>query len=139
MRRSRWTRALLVLFALTPLSGCVVSQVSMEIPSFGEGDVDGVWLWRMSSTTNQYERDCRIALSSPDVDSKGREVVFYTEQCSNHGDLNLGAYIHRSPSDPNTITLVLWYTRWQSAPASYKASAYNGAGESALSATAVTL
>jgi len=139
MRRSRWTCALLVLLALAPLSGCVVSQVSMEIPSFGDGDVDGIWLWRLSSTTNQYERDCRITLSSPDVDLKGKEFVSYTQQCSSHGDVNLGAYIHRSPSDPNTITLVLWYTRWQSTPGSYKASAYNGAGESALSATAVTL
>ena len=138
MRRSRWTCARLALcLLLAPLSGCLVNQVSMEIPNFGDGDVQGIWLWRFSTTTKQYERDCRVAFSNPDVDATGNEYISYTQQCGSHADINLAAYIHRSPGDPNTIAVVLLYTRWQAKTGWYRASAYNGAGESALSASAV--
>jgi hypothetical protein len=141
MRRSRWTRAWLLLgvfvASLASLTGCRVSQVMIEIPGFGDGDVEGVWLWRLSDTTGQYERDCRVTLSAPDMSPAG-EYVGYAEQCSNQPDINLNAFVQRAPTDPSTITLVLWYTRFQPTAGSYKASAYNGAGESGLSATALT-
>jgi len=139
MRRSRWTCARLALcLLLAPLSGCLVNQVSMEIPNFGDGDVQGIWLWRFSTTTKQYERDCRVAFSNPDVDATGNEYISYTQQCTNQPDINLNAYIHPAPTDPNTVTLTLWYTRFQGTPGSYKASAYNAVGESALSSTSLT-
>ena len=138
MRRPQWAFVWMVLcLLLAPLSGCNVSQVTIEVPTFGDGSVDGLWFWRLSSTTGQYERDCRVTLSAPDSNQEG-EYVGYAEQCANQLDINLNAFIRRSPSDPNTVTMVLWYTRFQSAPGTYKASAYNAAGESGLSATALT-
>jgi hypothetical protein len=139
MRRFHCARLWLPLcLFVASLTGCVVNQVTMEIPSFDNGvGVQGVWLWRLSKTTGQYERDCRVTFTPPDSSPDG-EYVGYAQQCSNQGDINLNAFIHRAPTDPNTVTLVLWYTRFQDTPGSYKASAYNAAGESGLSATAVT-
>jgi hypothetical protein len=126
-----------LLLLLAPLGGCKVSQVSMEIPSFADGGVTGIWLWRYDDTTGQYERDCRVAFAQTDANSKG-EYVNYTQQCTNQLDINLSAFIHPAPTDPNTVTLTLLYTRFQGTPSSYKASAYNSAGESGLSSTSLT-
>ena len=138
MRRSRRALVFLpILLLLAPLGGCKVNQVSMEIPSFGDGGVAGIWMWRYDNATGQYERDCRVTFGSTDANSEG-EYVGYTQQCTNQPDINLNAYIHPEPTDPNTVTLTLWYTRFQGTPGSYKASAYNAVGESALSSTSLT-
>lgn len=128
--------ALLSLVAL-PLTGCETKRIWIELPSFGDGSVDGIWLWRLADS-GEYERQCNIPIG--DVETVGSaESVYYDQDC---GDVlfewNLYAAVERSPEDAGTVRLGLWYMRWENAGV-YKLSAYSADGESALSATTLDL
>lgn len=140
MRRPRWTHACAVLvFALLPLSGCETSSVTIQLSGFGQGSVDGIWFWKLSTQTGQYERSCRLAISNAHAGPQG-ETVSYMQDCvSGEPGVRMQASLVRSPTDPDTVTLQLWYFRFQDETGTYKASAYNTAGESALSPTTITL
>jgi len=139
MARPRWRCIPIVLGLALLLAGCGISSVTIELPTFGQGDVDGIWLWKLSATSGQYERSCRITLSNSKSTPQG-ETVTYLEDCVNgHPGLKMQAFIQRNPGDLMTATIQLYYFRWEDETGSYKASAYNAAGESPLSSTTITL
>jgi hypothetical protein len=128
-------------FVLLLLSfGCETRAVKMEIPAFGNGNVDGVWLWRRIEGTGKYKRACRFELDVPQLDQAGTEVLSYLQVCDTPGQagMNLKATISRLPEDPSTIIVTMWYFRFDQ-PGQFKASAYNAAGESALSSASLSL
>jgi hypothetical protein len=123
---------------LLPLAGCKTREVWLEIPGFGPGTVEGVWLWRLSAQTGHYERACRIVFQG--VESTGGEQTLdYIQECPDgrHG-YPLRAALAPSASDPDAVTVGLWYVRWEDA-GTYRVSAYGPDGESPLSETTLTL
>jgi hypothetical protein len=140
-RKSTRLSHLVLAFTFVLLSfGCQTRSVTIEIPGFGNGEIDGVWLWRFTSSTGKYERSCRLELSDPQFDESGNEVLPYLQVCNDPGEIgmNLQATISRLAADPDTIIVTMWYFRYRD-PGQYKASSYNSAGESALSPTALSL
>ena len=138
MHRTRpWRARRLVASALVllPLGGCATTLLTIEIPGFGE--VEGIWLWRLSEASGQYERAGSVAISQPYQGPDG-ESVDYVESCSN-GPIGKAhqAALARSSSDPNDVTLEILYVSCDGVGGAYKVSAYGQAGESPLSPTAV--
>ena len=120
--------------------GCDTRADTMEIPGYGNGNVDGVWLWRLAEATGTYRRACRFELDATQLDATATEVLPYLQVCTTPGQigLNLRATISRLPADPSTIVVTMWYFRYEAA-GQFKASSYNAAGESALSSTTLSL
>jgi hypothetical protein len=140
-RRSTNLPRVALAFVLLLLSfGCDTRAVTMELPGFGNGNIDGVWLWRLVEATGTYKRACRLELDAPQLDKTATEVLPYLQVCTTPGQVgvNLKATISRLPADPSAIVVTMWYFRFQQA-GQFKASAYNAAGESALSSTALSL
>jgi hypothetical protein len=129
------------LLLLTPVLGCETKPLTIEIPGYGDrGDVDGVWLWRLTEGTSQYQRMCRFELGAPARAKSGAEVVPYRQVCSSPDQIgmDLTAEISRLPANPSTIVVKLYYFRYAN-PGQFRASSYNSAGESPLSPTALML
>jgi hypothetical protein len=137
-RTSRWAATLALAILLAPLSACETRSLTLRIEGFGDGRVDGIWLWRLSEESGRFERTCRIELGDPFLAGEV-EKVSYAQICGDEGGgLPLEATIERSEDDPDVIVIDLWYFRWD-APGSFKASLFTSEGESALSPVPVTL
>jgi hypothetical protein len=130
----------LAFLLLAPALGCETKAVTIAIPGFGLGDVNGVWLWRLNETNGSYERVCRLEFGAPQTSKTGVEVMPYLQVCTAPDQLgmNLRAEISRLPADPNTIVVKLFYFRFAD-PGQFRASSYNSAGESPLSPNALML
>jgi hypothetical protein len=138
MARSLSLFALLLPLLALPLTGCETKRIWVELPSFGDGTVDGVWLWRLDGESGEYVRQCQLPIG--DVETiEEREAVYYDQDCGDAPfEWNLHAAVERSPEQPDTVRLGLWYMRWED-PGTYKLSAYGADGESALSDTTLEL
>jgi hypothetical protein len=136
-RRRAW-RALVPALLLLPLGGCAACLLRIEVPGFGDGTVEGVWLWRLSTVTGQYERSSRLVFSAPVLGPDGETVDFALQCVNGSPSSQASATVEPSSSDPTTATLSLYYTSCDGLPGTYRASAYNEAGESALSATTLS-
>jgi len=139
MRRSILRAGLLAgALLVLPLTGCDTREVWLEIPGFGQGAVEGIWLWRLSSRTGHYERACRIAFQG--VESEGTdEMLDYIQKCPDgRPGYPLRAVLGHSAVDPDAVTVGLWYVRWEE-PGTYRVSAYGPDGETPLSETTLTL
>jgi hypothetical protein len=129
--------ALALAFFCIPLTACETKRVWVELPAFGDGAVDGVWLWRLAET-GEWQRHCHLPLGDAELAADG-EAVAYDQEC---GDRDLGfdlrATVERDPEDPETVRLGLWYVRWED-PGTYRLSSHGDAGESPLSETTLDL
>ena len=126
--------AFLVLFAV----GCSVESLKIQLSSFGEGNVDGIWLWRLQPS-GVYARECRFQISNP-YQENGTEVIYYDEICNNGANgPRLEAQVQRPATDSEAATLMLIFQPIDSTPGTYRATAYNASGESAMSSTFVRL
>ena len=133
----RWLFWIAIALLAVPLYGCETKRVWVELPSFGDGTIDGVWLWRRA-TTGEYERQCRIPFGPVEI-VQNAEAVPYGQECGDETfDWDLHATLERSPSNPTAVKVGLWYMRWED-PGTYKISAYGPDGESALSDTTLEL
>ena len=137
MRRMLRSGAALWLLLLFPLTACETRRVWLELPAFGDGSVEGVWLWRRSDASGAWERTCRIPfLEQAQVGS--RETLTYTQECEDErAGFELSSRLEH-PETPDTVLVSLWYMRWEN-PGTYKVSAYGPSGESALSETTLDL
>lgn len=142
MRKSRCALAALVALVLPVLSGCEMKPLTVEIIGWDTYQVQGVWLWRWDTVSKTYERDngvqflrdrstAQYAQSFP----PDAELLAYTHAT---GGTEMPARLDRDPSDADRVTLRLWYVRF-SDPGNFKATAYNAAGESPLSANSILL
>ena len=134
-RMGRFARLLASALVCLAFAGCEITVLTIQIADFDE--VEGLWLWRLSDTSGSYERSGQIQLSQVDGSQGG--VVAYRETCAN-GTVGISnqASVSRPDGDPTTATLALPYLSCEGPGGTYRASAYNQAGESALSATTVT-
>lgn len=138
MRFVSYVPRLLVAAALllTPTMACNPKTIRVQLPAFGSGDVDGIWLWRLESSG--YQRACRFDLSNPYL-SGGREVVDYRQICADgRSSAAWQATVERLPSNPATVTLALLFQP-VGALAPHRATSFNAAGESVLSSSMLSL
>lgn len=136
----RWLRLVSISLGLSvlALTGCETKRIWVELPLFGDGAVDGVWLWRLDETSGEYVRHCHIPIG--DVEPReGGEAVYYEQECGDQRlDFDLFASVERSATNADTVTVGLWYMRWED-PGTYKLSSHGAEGESALSETTLDL
>ena len=118
--------------------GCYAPLMKIQLPGFANGNVDGVWLWRQLSS-GYFQRVCKIAFSDPYMKG-GVEIVDYQQTCLDGRPKTplWSASVTRSAGNPDTATLTL-IIQGNNPPMTNKASAYNAAGESALSTSTVKL
>jgi len=134
-RSRRLARLLASVLLCLPLTGCGIVLLTIEIPDFD--NVEGLWLWRLSAT-GEYQRSGLIRFSSLAAAAQGE--VDYRETCANgtSGIANQAAILQRAPDDPSTATLSLHYLSCEQPGGIYRATAFNTAGESGLSATTIS-
>jgi hypothetical protein len=136
----RTLRGVIVALALlaVPMMGCELRRVQLQLPGFGNGQVEGLWLWKQ--VNGEWTRVCRIDFTDRRITEQG-ETLFYVQNCVK-GQVRravvLPAPVDRPPGDPMTINVELIYLRYEP-PGTYRATAFNAFGESALSATSSTL
>jgi hypothetical protein len=136
-RSRRLWRLLASALLCVPFAGCEITILTVQIPDFDQ--VDGIWLWRLSDATGQFERSGLIQFMPLAADPQGGEALGYRESCANGvAGITNQAALSRSASAPSTATVSLHYLSCQGPGGTYRATAYNSAGESALSYTAVT-
>jgi len=126
----------LALLALVlPLLACDPTFLTVKIPDFGSKQVEGVWVWRLSAQTNQYEREALIRFQGVTTLTTGQFLSYAAY--SNAGTQSLTAGIVRDPANPDVVTVTLGFELGQ--PGVFKVSTFNAAGESSLSAQSESL
>lgn len=131
---NRFVRSGVVALALCAFSlvGCETKRLWLQVTGLDDGIIEGVWLWRLSEESGIYERACRFPFAGTG-ETGDVETLWYTQDCQDAlAGFELWAPIKRSASQPDTITVGLWYVNWYGAGA-YKISSYGLYGETSLS------
>ena len=141
MRRSTLGAAVLVVVGLialaVPLSGCEVVRVSVIIPDFDSGRVQGVTFWRHES--GGYVEDGRLLFEAVEYRGADELIRYRFRPC--HGEPSRIAYrarLERSVTDPDVVLIELLYPR-RSRPGVFRISAFNSGGESPMTEASVNL
>lgn len=121
--------------------GCEYKKLDIIIPGFNTYAVQGIHLWRLGEMTRRYQLSGTITFlhdASPEefgsgIDSRGEWLVY-----ADPFGVRQVARVRRHPQDRDRVTLRIWYPRLGDR-GFYKASVYNAAGESPLSAQRVRL
>ncbi len=136
MRSIRLASLLLLLFVTLPLGGCRWQSVRVVIPDFASADVLGLRLWRESPTTGEFEPDGEFRFTGSGEAAGGVRNVFYTfVPRAGSFELPIGT---TALLTGDLLLLELHYPTG-AAPALYRISTWNEAGESALSTAALRL
>jgi hypothetical protein len=138
MRLLRLSFVLALALGFGSTFGCSAPLIRIELPGFAKGNVDGVWLWRQLAS-GYFQRVCKITFSDPYM-KNGAELVDYQQTCLDGRPKTpqWSAPVTRAAGNPDTATLSL-IIQGSKPPFTNKASAYNAAGESALSTSTVQL
>jgi len=132
-----------VALLLLTVTGCKWFEVAVRISDFDSRRVQGVWVWRKDTVTGQWQRAGQIVFQTPatPVVSGGKapveELPYVVVQPDGFG-LPLHAPVQRDPTNPDQVTVRLWYARFLDA-GEYRVSTYNESGESALSPQSLEL
>jgi len=141
--RCRALRGVVLTLSLlsAPMLGCEMKTIEVQMPGFGAGDVDGIWLWKPDpSTAGRWKRVCRIDFTERTITQQG-ETLEYVQNCINgrvRRGVVLPAPVDRLAGDPATVVVELIYLRYEDS-GQYRATAFNENGESPLSASSLTL
>jgi hypothetical protein len=139
--RCRLVRGIVValsLLSMPALVGCEARSLRVQLPGFAGGTIDGIWLWKQIS--GQWTRVCRIDFEDYRITQSG-EQISYVQNCINGVAARALVFptpVERVPGSTTTVEIELVYLRYE-APGSYRATAFNEAGESALSSTSLPL
>lgn len=126
--RSR-TRSLLAALALLSLcsTGCQVKQFIVQLPGFESSKVLGLWVWRESPASGEFERYALIEFGKL-VEAEGHEFLSYSVTIAGT-PFTLASGVERSPTpDDVVVSLSLGMVG-----GTFKLTSYNAAGESPLS------
>ena len=129
MVRSR-IRAALAALALLGLcsTACDLRGFRVQLPGFETSEVLGLWVWRASPQTGDFERYAQIEFGS--IVTEGEfEFLPYTVTIGG-SPFTFSALVARSPAAPEDLTLTLSFGQ---AAGTFKVSSYNAVGESPLS------
>lgn len=113
-----------------------VAVIRLQLPSFDEGALEGIWLWRKNEKNGRFRPVSEIRLGTTVVEN-GVEYVEYEllDRDGNSLQVTLSAAVDRTAGTPE---LALWVVRFAK-PGEFKATVYNAAGESPLSEASVFL
>ncbi len=113
-----------------------VKVLRMQVPALDDGPIGGIWMWRKSEVTGEFEPLSEIRFTDT-VEENGTEFLEYEliDPSGNTLGVTLSAQIDRSGEVPE---LSLWFVRF-SGNGEFKASLYNEAGESPLSTQTIVL
>ena len=135
MQRRSLRLALAALVALAlGAAGCEVRSFRIQVPGFENMGVLGIWVWRESPTTGEYERYAQIEFHNRFELYEGVEFLWYSFPAA-EGPMYLQTAIEHAPEAPDTVNLNLAFLR---VPGSFKVTSYNASGESPLSAGTLT-
>ncbi len=137
--------ALALSLLAVPMLGCEPKRVQIQLDAFGSSGIEGIFLYRQNPAGGAFQRACEIRFSDfQTIERRGQTVerIKYLQNCVD-GEIGTPALllettVRRPGNDPDAILLELWYLRFEAA-GTYKASAFNAAGESALSAASLPL
>ena len=132
----RGLRLALAAFVALGLSaaGCEVRGFRIQVPGFETKGVLGVWVWRESPTSGEYERYAQIEFGERFEMYEGAKFLWYSFPAA-QGPMYLQTAIEAASAAPDTVNLNLAFLQ---APGSFKVSSYNASGESPLSAGTLT-
>ena len=145
MSSRRLRSAVLMLSLLAgPMLGCEPANVQIQLDSFTTSGIEGIVLYR-EDTDGKFRPVCEIHFGEfRTIVRRGESIerVQYVQNClgsvAGVPALVLETNVERPANAPDAIRLELWYLRFEE-PGIYKASAFNAAGESALSAASLLL
>ena len=137
--------ALALSLLAVPMLGCEPKPVQIQLDAFGSSGIEGIFLYRQNPAGGTFQRTCEIRFSDfRTIERRGQTVerIKYVQNCVD-GEIGTPALllettVRRPGNDPDAILLELWYLRFED-PGTYRASAFNAAGESALSAASLPL
>jgi len=109
-------------------TGCELRAFRVQLPGFETAQVRGLWIWRASPQTGDFERYAQIEFGSV-IESQGHEFLPYSLTVAG-SPATLYTLVTREPTAPGDVVLQLSFG---SALGTFKLSSYNVAGESALS------
>ncbi|NNL67775.1 MAG: hypothetical protein HKP30_16115 [Myxococcales bacterium] len=113
-----------------------VKVLRLQLPSFDEDAIQGVWMWRRSEVTGEFEAVSEIRLTDSVLEGETEFVEYeLLDPAGSSLGVTLSAEVDRSGAMPE---LSLWFIRF-TLPGEFKASVYNAAGESGLSAESILL
>jgi len=127
-----------LVLAVVPLQGCTLGCFTIAIPDFVSKAVTGVWLWRLSPLTGLYERDVQLAFAPLTQLPDGERLDYQAAPSDGSPPMQMTTYVVRDPANPDQVTLRLLFSRIDE-PGSYRASTYNGRGDSPLSSEMVPM
>ncbi|HYB12921.1 MAG TPA: hypothetical protein VEG67_05580 [Myxococcota bacterium] len=134
MNRSLRHALRLAFLALSlPVLGCdlALSSLTVEIPDFSSKQVEGIWVWRLSPQTNQYQRDTQIRFEGVTTLASGQTLTYATNTAGGVTNATFETGVVPDPADPDRVTVKLGFVR--GLPGVFKVTTYNAAGESPLS------
>lgn len=133
-------RTLLATLALAaiPFQGCTLGCFTIAIPDFGSKSVQGVWLWRLSPETGLFERDVRFVFAAPVQQPGGEALDYQAAPADGSAPIPATTYVVRDPANPDHVTVQLVFSHADET-SYYRASTYNGAGDSVLSTETMPL
>jgi hypothetical protein len=141
MKRSihRSVCAVIVLIALAS-TGCRMKQLIVQIPDFESSLVDGVQLWRGEDPASEVLSEAGRIVFGDCYSADGVEMIEYTMVDSQNQpfDFTFDARLVRS-EDGDGATLQFVFGTWHEPAGWIRASSFNAAGESDLSAESVFL
>jgi hypothetical protein len=130
MQRRGLRLAALALVALAlAATGCEVRGFRLQVPGFDTMGVRGVWVWRESPSSGEYERYAQIEFGERFQLYEGAEFLWYSFPAV-EGPMYLQTAIERASAGPDGVNLNLAFLQ---VPGRFKLSSYNENGESPLS------
>jgi hypothetical protein len=146
MKRSihRSACAVLALFALSltgTLTQCPWKGLVVEISDFETNRIQGLQLWRADERASQSVSEAGRIVFGDRLLQNGSEVLEYTMVSSQNQPLEVfnPAVIVHGQGEDGPVTLHFIFAPWSEPPGWVRATSFNAAGESELSAEAVFL
>lgn len=143
-RRLLRSAALALALLAIPMLGCEPKKLQIQLDAFTSSEIEGIFLYRQQPAGG-FQRVCEIRFSDHRVIARRGETmerIKYVQTCldgqPNTPALLLETSVRHPGNNQDAILLDIWYLRFEG-PGTYKASAFNAAGESALSSASLPL
>jgi hypothetical protein len=105
----------------------------VEIPGFDSSQVEGVWIWHATAEDGSFRRSVEVVIDDVEVVDNVEVVHYSVLDKKGEPRLQLPARLERDELDPDTVQ-IQFVIMLLDGDGFLRASTYNTAGESGLSA-----